>query len=118
MGLDFFSQRPIFPQLVMATFLQGVEGVFRASCERSLAVLRANKEALLTVLEVMLHDPLYNWSVGPGKAAAKQAGEWKKLCDEDGAQKNKGNRQVVLFTSKFFFHIGNAYIPTFFLYSG
>jgi hypothetical protein len=77
---------------------QGVEGVFRASCERSLAVLRANKEALLTVLEVMLHDPLYNWSVGPGKAAAKQAGEWKKLCDEDGGQKNKGNRQVSLFT--------------------
>ncbi len=99
-GPDFFSQRPIFPQLVMATLLQGVEGVFRASCERSLAVLRANKEALLTVLEVMLHDPLYNWSVGPGKAAAKQAGEWKKLCDEDGGQKNKGNRQVALIHLK------------------
>jgi ataxia telangiectasia mutated family protein len=84
----------------LATLLQGVEGVFRASCERSLAVLRANKEALLTVLEVMLHDPLYNWSVGPGKAAAKQAGEWKKLCDEDGGQKNKGNRQVALIHLK------------------
>ncbi len=100
------SQRPnFFPQDQLESFskstltlLQGVEGVFRASCERSLAVLRANKEALLTVLEVMLHDPLYNWSVGPGKAAAKQAGEWKKLCDEDGGQKNKGNRQVALFT--------------------
>ena len=77
----------------------GVEGVFRTSCERSLSVLRANKEALLTVLEVMLHDPLYNWSVGPGKAAAKQAGEWKKLCAEESAagQKNKGNRQVFFF---------------------
>ncbi len=78
--------------------------MFRASCERSLAVLRANKEALLTVLEVMLHDPLYNWSVGPGKAAAKQAGEWKKLCDEDGGQKNKGNRQVALIHLKVLFY--------------
>jgi phosphatidylinositol kinase/protein kinase (PI-3 family) len=35
-------------------------------------VLRDNKSAVVTVLEVLLHDPLYNWSVGPGKAAARQ----------------------------------------------
>jgi hypothetical protein len=109
-----------FSQELATLPAQGVEGVFRASCERSLAVLRANKEALLTVLEVMLHDPLYNWSVGPGKAAAKQAGEWKKLCDEDGGQKNKGNRQVALIHLKGFFFISTSisavlYIhPTFF----
>jgi ataxia telangiectasia mutated family protein len=101
MGPDFFFSAADFSRV--GTLMQGVEGVFRASCERSLAVLRANKEALLTVLEVMLHDPLYNWSVGPGKAAAKQAGEWKKLCDEDGGQKNKGNRQVALIHLKVLF---------------
>jgi hypothetical protein len=79
--------------------------VFRASCERSLSVLRTNKEALLTVLEVMLHDPLYNWSVGPGKAAAKQAGEWKKLAAEEAAagQKAKGNRSAHFWLSSTYF---------------
>ena len=30
------------------------------------------QDKLMTVLEVMLHDPMYDWSVGPSKAAAKQ----------------------------------------------
>ena len=58
----------------------GVEGVFRQCCEHSLRVLRDNRAAVQTVLEVLLHDPLYNWSVGPGRAASKQeAGQWEEL---------------------------------------
>ncbi|GBG59967.1 hypothetical protein CBR_g297 [Chara braunii] len=30
----------------------GVEGVFRRSCEETLSVMRANKESLLTIVEV------------------------------------------------------------------
>ena len=47
--------------------LTGVEGVFRRCCEGTLRVLRTNKEMLLTVLEVFLHDPLYNWALSADK---------------------------------------------------
>ncbi|KAH7439401.1 hypothetical protein KP509_04G059200 [Ceratopteris richardii] len=50
----------------------GVEGVFRRCCEKTLFVLRANKDALLTIIEVFLHDPLYKWALSPLKALQKQ----------------------------------------------
>eukprot|EP00914_Ancora_sagittata_P028163 GHVO01055391.1.p1 GENE.GHVO01055391.1~~GHVO01055391.1.p1 ORF type:complete len:208 (-),score=24.35 GHVO01055391.1:90-713(-) len=46
----------------------GVEGSFRRSCEESLKVLRENQVSLLTILEVLLHDPLYDWTLSPAKA--------------------------------------------------
>ena len=95
----------------------GVEGVFRQCCEASLRVLRDNSLAVLTVLEVililiriiryyctfshqyftlvkvLLHDPLYNWSVGPGKAASRQeAGQWEQLQKENDGGNKMANR--------------------------
>lgn len=37
-----------------------------------LQVLRSHKEALLTVVEVVLHDPLYKWQMTTVKAQRKQ----------------------------------------------
>jgi len=45
----------------------GVEGVFRRCCEETMRVLRKNKEMLLTVLEVFVHDPLYRWALSAEK---------------------------------------------------
>ncbi|XP_048483774.1 serine-protein kinase ATM [Plutella xylostella] len=50
----------------------GVEGVFRRCCEKTMQVLRDNHEALLTILEVLLCDPLYCWSITPAQANRKQ----------------------------------------------
>ncbi|KAL3675794.1 hypothetical protein R1sor_025742 [Riccia sorocarpa] len=50
----------------------GVEGVFRRVCEATLSVLRENKEALLTIIEVFIYDPLYNWALSPLKALQRQ----------------------------------------------
>ncbi|KAG8053690.1 hypothetical protein GUJ93_ZPchr0001g32148 [Zizania palustris] len=50
----------------------GVEGVFRRCCEKTLSVMRANKEALLTIIEVFVHDPLYKWALSPLKALQRQ----------------------------------------------
>ena len=50
----------------------GVEGPMRRCCEETLRVLRAQKEALLTVLEVLLHDPLYKWGLTLVKAHRRQ----------------------------------------------
>ncbi|XP_075107785.1 serine/threonine-protein kinase ATM isoform X5 [Nicotiana tabacum] len=50
----------------------GVEGVFRRCCEETLSVMRTNKEALLTIIEVFIHDPLYKWALSPLKALQRQ----------------------------------------------
>lgn len=81
--------------------VSGVEGVFRRCCEETLSVMRTNKEALLTIVEVWLisqyilltmtklctfefltvfahsmqvfiHDPLYKWALSPLKALQRQ----------------------------------------------
>ncbi|KAG6455766.1 serine-protein kinase ATM [Manduca sexta] len=41
----------------------GVEGIFRRCCEKTMQLLRNNQETLLTILEVLLCDPLYTWTV-------------------------------------------------------
>ena len=46
----------------------GVEGTFRRCCEETMRVLRESKDDILTILEVLTHDPLYNWSMTPEKA--------------------------------------------------
>ena len=53
----------------------GVEGTFRRCCEETMRVLRASRDDILTILEVLTHDPLYNWSMTPEKAFKIQ-GRW------------------------------------------
>ena len=50
----------------------GVEGVFRCACEKTLALLRTSEEALTAIIEVLLHDPLSDWSAGRIKATKTQ----------------------------------------------
>ncbi|KAM0929216.1 hypothetical protein ACQ4PT_001782 [Festuca glaucescens] len=42
--------------------IAGYEGVFLKVCEITLSVLRGHKEALMTVLETFIHDPLVEWT--------------------------------------------------------
>ena len=52
--------------------ITGVEGVFRRCSEETLKVLRARHDELLTILEVLLYDPLYRWALDPLKALRLQ----------------------------------------------
>ena len=52
----------------------GVEGTFRKCAEATMKVLRSNKDAILTILEVLMFDPLYNWSLTPAQAYRIQHG--------------------------------------------
>lgn len=45
--------------------IAGVEGIFRRCSEVTLSVMRRNKDVLLTVVEVLLHDPMFNWDLAP-----------------------------------------------------
>ena len=48
------------------------EGTFRCSCEEVLRVLREHTIQLMTILEVVIYDPLYKWSLSPLQARMKQ----------------------------------------------
>jgi serine-protein kinase ATM len=50
----------------------GVEGAFTSAAQRTLAVLKKNSNALLTILSAIVSDPLYKWSVSPVKARLRQ----------------------------------------------
>lgn len=53
------------------------EGVFKNSCEKTLHLLRKNKSVLMTILEVLLYDPLYIWDL----VAKKEAEKFKSTPD-------------------------------------
>ena len=51
----------------------GVEGTFRHSCEVTLAVLKRHRDVVMTLLEVLMFDPLFTWSLTPTKVKKFQA---------------------------------------------
>ncbi|KAI4461961.1 serine/threonine-protein kinase atm [Holotrichia oblita] len=57
--------------------MTGIEGIFRKSCERTMEVMRNNHETIITILEVLLYDPLYEWTVSPAEAYSMQ------ICQEN-----------------------------------
>ncbi|CAO1612632.1 unnamed protein product [Jaminaea pallidilutea] len=66
--------------MVDAMGVAGYEGAFRRAAEITMAILRANKDSLTSVLETMIHDPLVEWGAGDvgghssRKASASTAG--------------------------------------------
>ena len=52
--------------------IMGVEGVFRRCCEFTLEALRNNRDAVMTLLNVLRYDPLYSWSMSPLRARRLQ----------------------------------------------
>ena len=63
------------PNIVDGMGVCGVEGVMRRCCQETLRVLRLNRDSLMTVIEVFVHDPLYAWALSPVQALRKQAQE-------------------------------------------
>lgn len=76
--------------------VSGVEGVFRRCCEETLSVMRTNKEALLTIVEVFIHDPLYKWALSPLKALQRQKETEDDLETslEDSEEEYEGNKDA------------------------
>uniref|UniRef100_A0A8C5CP29 non-specific serine/threonine protein kinase n=1 Tax=Gadus morhua TaxID=8049 RepID=A0A8C5CP29_GADMO len=59
--------------------ITGVEGVFRRCCEKTMEVMRTSQEAVLTIVEVLLYDPLFDWTMNPLKAFQLQHVEQQEL---------------------------------------
>lgn len=49
----------------VAMGISGVEGVMRRCCEQTMKVLREQKEVIVTLLQVLLYDPLFTWAITP-----------------------------------------------------
>jgi hypothetical protein len=60
--------------LVSAMEVAGIEGNFRSTCEKVMAVLRENRDSLVATLEAFVHDPLISWRLMniKGKNATKK----------------------------------------------
>ncbi|XP_042907102.1 serine-protein kinase ATM isoform X1 [Parasteatoda tepidariorum] len=54
--------------------INGVEGTFKRCSEKTLEVMRNSQDVLLTILEVLLHDPLYEWTVPASKSSQRSNG--------------------------------------------
>ncbi|EDQ85084.1 uncharacterized protein MONBRDRAFT_34416 [Monosiga brevicollis MX1] len=52
--------------------IAGTEGTFRACCELALGMLRKNEESVMSVLQVLLFDPLSDWSIKVRKTTQHQ----------------------------------------------
>ncbi|KAJ8604462.1 hypothetical protein CTAYLR_000935 [Chrysophaeum taylorii] len=48
------------------------DGLFLSCSVRVMAALRDHATTVITILEVLLHDPLYNWMLSPKNARARQ----------------------------------------------
>ena len=63
----------------------GTEGAFRRACDAAMRVLRSDAPSVLTILEVLLHDPLYRWMLSPLAARQRQQEE-EKAGDSGGGR--------------------------------
>lgn len=62
----------------------GTEGAFRRACDAAMRVLRSDAPSVLTILEVLLHDPLYRWMLSPLAARQRQQEEEKAGSGDSG----------------------------------
>lgn len=64
MNRDKFPEKVPFRltrMLIKALEVSGIEGSYRSTCERTMTVLRENRDSLLAMLEAFLYDPLISW---------------------------------------------------------
>jgi hypothetical protein len=73
--------------------ITGTEGVFRRCCEETLEVLRANTESIITILNAVVSDPLYKWTVTV-TAGLKRQGADKGDGEEDFEESEGGVEDV------------------------
>lgn len=89
--------------MVAAMGVAGVEGVMRRCCEETMTVLRDRREMIITLLQVLIYDPLFSWSISPYKAYKMQSEDSIRFTESgDQGQYNFFVHFVVNF-DRFFF---------------
>ena len=65
--------------------VHGTAGAFRAAAVDTVAALRGHSRQLTTILDVLIHDPLYRWMLSPRDARKKQRDDEDEATDDEGA---------------------------------
>ncbi|MCJ1468855.1 Serine/threonine-protein kinase tel1 [Pseudocyphellaria aurata] len=65
--------------------ITGIEGVFRRCCEFTLEALRNESYSIMTILDVLRYDPLYNWSISPVRLKRMQDAQNETVVGDRGA---------------------------------
>jgi ataxia telangiectasia mutated family protein len=77
----------------------GTEGTFRRCCERVLTVLKKHATTISTILEVIIHDPMFRWLLSPVEIRRRQQQEGEELfvgtnvSDSVADQRENGSRK-------------------------
>lgn len=66
----------------------GVDGVFRKACEKTMMILRDNEKTLVTILEILLYDPMYAWTLSTSQARRRQLDDDDTEGGDDDTEQN------------------------------
>ena len=73
--------------LVKAMEVSGIEGSYRDTCERTMTVLRNNRDSLVAMLEAFVYDPLISWRLlGQSPTAENENQAYNISQSDDGAR--------------------------------
>jgi ataxia telangiectasia mutated family protein len=82
----------------VAMGVSGIEGTMRRSCEVTMTMLRDQRQIIITLLQVLLYDPLFTWAITPEKACKMQSDVLKRDFSENSGRgkKNQWNKKADL----------------------
>ncbi|XP_011642127.1 serine-protein kinase ATM isoform X1 [Pogonomyrmex barbatus] len=70
--------------LEVAMGASGIEGTMRRSCEVTMQMLRDQRQIIITLLQVLLYDPLFTWAITPEKACKMQSDVIRGFSENSG----------------------------------
>lgn len=74
----------------------GIEGTMRRSCEVTMTMLRDQRQIIITLLQVLLYDPLFTWAITPEKACKMQSDVVRTYSENSGRGKANGRKNIDL----------------------
>lgn len=81
--------------LIKAMEVCGVEGSFRSTCERTMGVLRDNRDSLVAMLEAFVYDPLISWRLlGQSPGAEEDDEQHQQQQQQQGSNANVSAQQA------------------------
>ncbi|GBG24907.1 Serine/threonine-protein kinase ATM [Hondaea fermentalgiana] len=69
-------------------------GTFEKTCERTMGILRDNHELITTISDVLVHDPIYNWTVRTKKGPeGEDDADTRALAADDETSESRAKRK-------------------------
>jgi len=75
--------------LIEAMEVCGVEGSYRSTCERTMGVLRDNRDSLVAMLEAFVYDPLISWRLLGDASDGEDVGQQQEQQEQQQQQQQE-----------------------------